>query len=372
MAMTEQIRLQRLRTQVAGIDAEIVRLLGRRFQLTNRIGRLKKQLGWPILDRRVEARVRRQTIALGRNSGIDPEVLRALYDVILNSSRLSQQVIFDRTRSGRPERILIVGGFGAMGRWFARFLRQRGHQVEIFDPRALDCGSWPSLEYGLHKTTMVMIACPMDEVAPVIKRLSELRYSGIVFDIASVKAPIQDAIVRARRRGLTIASIHPMFGPMIRPLEPKIVCLCDCGCPAALRRLQLLFRGPQIRLVKITLARHDRLIAYSLVLAHAINIIFARLLVQSGLPIAELCASASTTFRRQIETTRSVVGENPRLYYAIQRLNPYRRRLYRQLQSVVAQVADLILEGKEKSFRQFMTACDQKLSKSLSRTRRLN
>lgn len=370
--MTDQTRLKRLRAQVRGIDADIVYLLGRRFQLTNQIGMLKKMLGRPILDHRVEARVRRQTLALGRHSGLNPEVIQALYDVILSGSRLSQQVIFDQTRRGRPECILIVGGFGAMGRWFARFLRQRGHQVEIYDPRALDRGSWPSLEHGLHKTTMVMIACPMDVVASVINRLSELRYSGIVFDIASVKAPIQAAIVRARRRGMAIASIHPMFGPMIRPLEPKIVCLCDCGSAEAMHRLQALFRGPQIRLVKIALARHDRLIAYSLVLAHAINIVFARILVQSGLPITELCASASTTFRRQIETTRSVVGENPRLYYSIQRLNPFRRRLYRQLQSVVAQLAELILEEKEKPFRQFMTDCDQRLSKSLSRTRRLN
>ena len=357
MAMNPDARIHILRRRVRAVDEGIIRLLGRRFRLTNRIGALKHRCGRPILDRRIETVVQRRARTLGLGRGLDADVVRSIFSVILAGSRSCQQAVFDDTYPGDPERILIVGGSGAMGRWFTGYFRQRGHSVIIYDPRR-PCGrgACPTLEQGLSIASMVMIACPMGLVPSVIDRLSDLRYPGIVFDIASVKAPLEPSIARARRRGLALASIHPMFGPNARRLDPKIVCLCDCGSRRAMRRIRSLFRGPLVTLVPVGLKRHDRLVAYVLGLSHAVNIVFARLVARSGLPLAELRAAASTTFRRQLDTALSVVGEDPHLYYSIQRFNPHRQVLYKELLAATRRLAAAVGDDQGGRFVRLMAS----------------
>ncbi|MEM1082189.1 MAG: prephenate dehydrogenase dimerization domain-containing protein, partial [Pseudomonadota bacterium] len=75
--------------------------------------------------------------------------------------------------------------------------------------------------------------------------------------------------------------------------------------------------------VDLSLEQHDRMMALVLGLSHAMNIVFADALVQSGVPADQLAALSSTTFKRQLEVAADVVAENDRLYFEIQQLNPY-------------------------------------------------
>jgi chorismate mutase/prephenate dehydrogenase len=56
-------------------------------------------------------------------------------------------------------------------------------------------------------------------------------------------------------------------------------------------------------------------------LSHLVNLAFARALSRSGCDFRDLEAASGVTFRKQVATTRDVVGENPELYYEIQALN---------------------------------------------------
>ena len=49
-------------------------------------------------------------------------------------------------------------------------------------------------------------------------------------------------------------------------------------------------------------------------------------------------------------TARSVINENPYLYYAIQRLNPFKDDLYRSLQEEMSRISRIVLEGREEDF----------------------
>ena len=77
---------------------------------------------------------------------------------------------------------------------------------------------------------------------------------------------------------------------------------------------------------------HDELMSYVLGLSHAVNIAFFEALRQSGKGYDDLNRAASTTFRRQVETSRDVASENSQLYFEIQHLNPFNKDALEYLQ----------------------------------------
>jgi chorismate mutase/prephenate dehydrogenase len=275
---------------------------------------------------------------------------------MIAGSKYEQQKIYDAAPARKKENILVVGGGGGMGKWLTTFLHRRGHQVSVYDPnrRGMKYRAYRTLETGFRNSSLALICVPLDRVGPVVDRLAERDYPGVVCDIASIKGHVAGSLRAAGKRGLAITSIHPLFGPGTKSLDRKTICLCSCGSRRADERIRALFHGPEIRLVAVSLEDHDRLISYVLGLSHFVNLIFGEVLVRSGYPYRLLAMVASTTFQRQVETAQSVLRENPGLYYAIQRLNPFRDRLYADLIKTTRRVTEIVASGRKSEFARFM------------------
>ena len=188
----------------------------------------------------------------------------------------------------------------------------------------------------------------------MIEELAEARYGGVVFDIASLKGHLKPAIARARDAGLAVTSVHPMFGPGARSLADQVICVCDCGCGEATRRVEAFFTDTAATLVKLSLDEHDRIVSYVLALSHLTNLVFAKVLMNSGKTFAELNRVGSTTFHSQMKTTSTVIQENPDLYYSIQRINPFSQELCEALRQSVEDVAGWIRAGDHDAFVRMM------------------
>lgn len=203
---------------------------------------------------------------------------------------------------------------------------------------------------------MVFVAVPLDRVAAAVDEIAASGFTGVLCDVASVKEHLRPALQAARGRGVAVTSIHPMFGAGARTLSDKVICLCDCGVPAATERVAALFRETAVTLVPLSLERHDEIASYVLGLSHFLNLLFARVLATSGLSFAELTAVGSTTFHSQFATTESVVRENPLLYYEIQRSNRFSERLYRELERAAADWIGWVEQGEPERFADAMRA----------------
>jgi chorismate mutase len=82
--------LERCREQIAALDRELIALLRKRIDIARETGRLKRDIGLPILDPRREAAVIRTAVATARAEGLDEESVREIFWHVLGLSRRAQ------------------------------------------------------------------------------------------------------------------------------------------------------------------------------------------------------------------------------------------------------------------------------------------
>lgn len=345
--------LENLRRKIKKIDNRLLDLIAKRMEITRKIGRLKRETEIPLRDWSVEKSVIENAIRYAKKYGLDIDFTKAIITKIIEYSRIHQERLHYSIYSGKREDVLIIGGLGGMGRWFAYFFQNQGHRVAICDikPEGLKGFKYyRNLESALKGKTIVLITTPLEIVPEIVEEVTELKTQAVVSDIASVKSHIIPVVEKALKNGIKITSIHPMFGPSCHTLNDKIIAVCDCGCKAANKKILALFKDTAVRIINLTFNEHDRLISYVLGLSHFINIFFVKSLMESRYEFKDLAKIASSTFNSQIETAKSVVKENPDLYFEIQRLNPYNKILYRNLKKSLQELIDMIRTRERVSF----------------------
>ncbi|MFW6199719.1 MAG: chorismate mutase [Gemmatimonadota bacterium] len=84
-------RLEKLREKIVALDEDLIRLVGERRNLVFEIGRLKEELGLPVLDPGREAQVVRRAAEISRKLGVDEELTRDVIWRIMASARETQE-----------------------------------------------------------------------------------------------------------------------------------------------------------------------------------------------------------------------------------------------------------------------------------------
>ena len=345
--------LDALRKGIASIDEEIIALVAKRMEVARSIGMAKREMGKAIRDIPVEERVVERFISAGKELGISRATAEQVCRAVIREA-VEVQSMIPHEQEGR--RILIVGGSGKMGRWLRKFLAERGHEVRYHDLVVSTDGAYMPLEEGVEWSEVIIIATPISEVGPMLERLIEYGADRLVFDISSLKSPFVGTLREAASRGHRYCSVHPMFGPDTRSVFDRRILLCDCGSPSAVEEARTLMEGGGALLVDVRLEEHDLLMSYVLGLSHAVNIVFFNSLARSGIPFDRMMEVASTTLRKQLDTTIDVAMENPYLYYEIQSMNANSEGTWHNFHKSVEDVMNTILDGDEAAFIDIMKA----------------
>ena len=350
-------KLESLRKELGAIDREIIGLLARRQEVSAQVGRYKHDAGIPTRDFAQEVRVIGRAREQAERSGLPGEVAEKIVRLLIDASLSRQERVRLRARGqGAGHSALVVGGSGKMGRWFCEFLSSQGYAVTVADPRGtprkLPCvGHWHEAPGEFELT---VVAAPVAVSARILAEMHQARHTGLIFDIASIKDPVKDVLTRMASCGMQVASVHPMFGPDTDLLSGCHVLLMDVGAPDAAGRAAEVFAGTMVEILPVPLAEHDRLIAWVLGVSHAINLAFIHALEESGQQAPNLARISSTTFDAQLGVARAVAGDNPHLYFEIQRLNPHGAQVLGELVATVEKLSLLVSEGKEAEFVRMM------------------
>jgi chorismate mutase / prephenate dehydrogenase len=350
-------RLMALRDHLGALDREILEIIARRQRIVTEIGRIKSAAGRPVRDYGQEKDVIERARQSAARLNLDGDFAENLMLLLIRASLTAQEQ--DRVHEsfgGSGKRVLIIGGSGKMGGWLSRFLASQSFVVEVADPTppAGEFTHVPDWEQVALDHDMIIVATPLRSCCGVMERLAEIRPSGIVFDIGSLKTPLRPGLRALQAAGVRVTSIHPMFGPDTDMLSGRHVIFIDLGVGEATDEARSLFAPTMAVQVKMDLESHDRLIAYILGLSHALNISFFTALAESGETAPRLARLSSTTFDAQLEIARRVAGDNPQLYYEIQSLNDYGDEALGALLSAVERVRSVVQARDREAFVQMM------------------
>lgn len=226
------------------------------------------------------------------------------------------------------QRVAILGGTGKMGRWFAGYLKNKGFDVAIHSrspKKAAKVAQELGLKYiesldAVRDVDAVVISTSLSSTPEVIRKVSKrMKPNTILFDIASIKRDVIEALEEARALGIRTISIHPMFGPGATSLKGKHIIVIPVGeDPELVNEVLNLFQDASTHILENAKV-HDLMIALTLSLPHFINIVFGQTLKKAN--IVNLTKFSGTTFALQLLITEAVFSEDPELYYEIQSNN---------------------------------------------------
>ena len=350
--MTNPDKFEQLRSKLSEVDLKIVDLISERQQTVAAIGNIKRSEGRELRDFRREKVVVESALEHAREIGLETKLVEDVVRLLIKYSLANQEksLISDTSRGGGKS-VLLIGGAGRMGQWFAAMLAAQGFAIDLADP-TLELGpgrflNWrdAGVDYDI-----IVVATPITTSIQILTDLAELRPPGLIFDIASLKTPLREGIQALANAGCRVASLHPMFGPETELLSRRHLIFVDTGCPEATLEAKELFSGTLAEQLDMTLENHDRLIAYVLGLSHALNVTFFDALQRCGEGATELMNMSSTTFDAQLLVSAAVARDNPRLYFDIQHLNEFGNEALTAMCESAEHVRELIVAGDAEGF----------------------
>jgi chorismate mutase/prephenate dehydrogenase len=357
--------LLQLRERLDAIDDGIIDLIAERQSIVTTIGEHKLKTGAPLRHYAREREVIDRGMARAESLGVSGRVAREILETLIHHSLGRQETNqLVHSEHGHGKRALVIGGLGRMGLWMSRYLDMVGYHVDVADP--VDTESpfdriedWESVidEYDL-----VVVAVPLRPSNAILHRLAELRPRALVFDIGSLKSPMQSGLEALVEAGCRACSVHPMFGPNEIGLSGRHILFVDVGDPEALAEARALFAHTAAECVDLSLREHDEVMAWVLGLSHLVNIAFASALAESGEAVPLLRQISSSTFNAQLQVAAQVVSENPHLYYEIQQGNAMTGEVVEHFQQVFEHLARAVRVGDEISWTRAMEKANQRIS----------
>ena len=124
--------LSELRQQIDGIDSQLVMLLAQRAEITAKVGKYKSQVGLPIYVPVREAELIAKRRAEAERLNVSPVLIEDLLRRIMRESYHTQNVKYLCTNP-LIQKIVVIGGAGALGRIFVDMFKRSGYSVELLE-----------------------------------------------------------------------------------------------------------------------------------------------------------------------------------------------------------------------------------------------
>ena len=245
MSVLDKEKLNDLRAQIDAIDDEIAMLIQARMSLVRAAAALKSHSGEGAVSAVREQSILHHGEELESKYHLPPLLMQDLQRRILRESYVEKgsgafakapsaphyQDLPSQGALASQCRVCIVGGAGAMGRFFARYLTQANYQVsaiEVDDYKLDEQGQ--AVEDITHSRAAKLLAqahwciisVPIDVSVAVVKQVSALiRPECVLSDLTSVKGEMMAAMLKYHSG--PVMGLHPMFGPDTFSLVKQVV-----------------------------------------------------------------------------------------------------------------------------------------------------
>jgi prephenate dehydrogenase len=233
-------------------------------------------------------------------------------------------------------RMLIVGGTGGTGSWFARYFKDHGFLVSVWGPSGrVDVAERLGVRFAhdllaeVAESDVVLLSVPIKETAKVVEEVApRMKAGSLLMDVTSLKSEPMKAMMKWATEGVEVLGTHPMFGPTIPTIRGQTVILVPAAgrCEAWLSPMEEIFREDGARVEVLGAEEHDRIMAVVQALTHFAYISIGSTLRSLDFNVAHSRRFMSPVYEIMIDFVGRILAQSPELYASIQE-NPEAKRV---------------------------------------------
>ncbi|WP_457553250.1 bifunctional chorismate mutase/prephenate dehydrogenase [Desulfobacula sp.] len=310
-----------LRTRIDVIDSKILDLLAQRQAQVEKVVKLKKKHHIPVYHPAREEDLISKLRAYAGKSNIDPDFMEDLYRVILRQSRVNQTDQMEEKGIKPGAKILIIGGAGQMGEFFASLFHKSGYIVRI-----LTKNDWAGAEQLCKDIDLALVCVPIEKTCDIIEKIAPfLGPETLLADLTSIKAKPLEKMLASHPGPVT--GLHPLFGPSSGSLDKQIIVITPGRKSNQCQWLvdQLTLWGAII--VQSNAREHDEIMGIVQALRHFATFTFGQFLYENHARLERTLEFSSPIYRLEMGMVGRLFAQDSSLYSEIIFATKERRHL---------------------------------------------
>ncbi|WP_233078682.1 bifunctional chorismate mutase/prephenate dehydrogenase [Rheinheimera soli] len=295
-----------LRQQIDQLDSQLVELLAKRAAVTAEVGRVKQQYALPLyVPEREQAliKARRQQ---AEDAGVSADLIEDVLRRVMRESYQTQEAGFVCCRN-TGDKVVVVGGAGALGKRFVSLFQRSGYLVEV-----LEQDNWHQALQMVKGAALVLIAVPIAVTQQVIAQLPELDADTVLADLTSTKTGPLSAML-AKHSG-AVVGLHPMFGPDISNIAKQVVVLSHGRDAEEYQWLIQQFKVWGAVLTEKSAQQHDELMQLIQAMRHFSSLVYGVHLAEEQADLQQLLELSSPIYRLELAMVGRLFAQNAELY----------------------------------------------------------
>ena len=322
------------------MNKQILDLLAQRLALVEKVGEVKSTHGLPIYAPDREAAMLSSRREEAMKKGVPPQLIEDILRRTMRESYASEKDAGFKCLKPQLGTIVIVGGYGKLGRLFGRMFKLSGYQVEV-----IDRDDWEQADEILSKAGLVMVTVPIDHTLEIIRKFGNLPSSCILCDLTSIKSGPLQAMLDIHHG--PVVGLHPMFGPDVPSLAKQVVVYCNGRGEEDYQWLlkQLSIWGAS--LCDMDADEHDHGMTLIQALRHFTSFTYGLHLSRENPNIEQLLQLSSPIYRLELAMVGRLFGQDPNLYGDIILSSDENVQMIKRFHQCFGEAID-ILDGRDK------------------------
>ncbi len=256
-------------------------------------------------------------------------------------------------------KILIIGGTGETGRFFAKFYKKHGFDVAIWGINkkkdiALELGVQfaDDIDKEIKSSDVVMISVPINITEKTIEEIAPKMHAGsLLMDITSIKKGPVEAMIKHAPTDVEILGSHPMFGPSIPDIRGQIVIFTpiEGRCKKWFPIIRNLYENNGAHIEIMDAVAHDKMMAVVQGLTHFAYISIGAVFGELEFDVANSRRFMSPMYDIMLDLVGRILGQNPYLYAMIQ-INPEVAKVHKAYIEQCNLLADIVKKKDVEGF----------------------